>query len=46
MTKNFNISEFQCKGNLKDCECKMTANVKNNISKLAEQLQILRDYLD
>ena len=45
MTKNFNISEFQCKGNLKDCECKMTANVKNNISKLAEQLQILRDYI-
>ena len=45
MTKNFQISEFACKGNLKGCECKMTANVKNNILKLAEQLQILRDYL-
>jgi len=45
MTKNFKISEFECKGNLKGCECKMTANVKNNLLKLAEQLQILRDYL-
>ena len=45
MTKNFQISEFECKGNLKGCECKMTANVKNNLLKLAEQLQILRDYL-
>ena len=39
MTKNFTISEFQCKcGN-----CKMTADVKNNVVKLAEQLQILRN---
>ena len=39
MTKNFSISEFDCKcGN-----CKMSADVKNNVIKLAEQLQILRD---
>lgn len=39
MTKNFSISEFECKcGN-----CKMTADIKNNVFKLAEQLQILRD---
>ena len=39
MTKNFSISEFQCKcGN-----CKMTADVKNNVVKLAEQLQVLRN---
>ncbi len=39
MTENFKIKEFQCKcGN-----CKMTADVKNNVIKLAEQLQILRD---
>ena len=39
MTKNFSISEFECNcGN-----CKMTADVKNNVFKLAEQLQILRD---
>ena len=39
MTKNFSISEFECKGG----NCKMTADVKNNVFKLAEQLQILRD---
>lgn len=39
MTKNFKINEFECNcGN-----CKMTADVKNNVFKLAEQLQILRD---
>lgn len=39
MTKNFKIQEFECNcGN-----CKMSADVKNNIIKLAEQLQILRD---
>lgn len=41
MTKNFNISEFQCK-----CGCKMTANVKENIIKLANQLQVIRDYIN
>lgn len=39
MTKNFSISEFECKGG----NCKMTADIKNNVFKLAEQLQILRD---
>lgn len=39
MTKNFSISEFECKGG----NCKMSADVKNNVLKLAEQLQILRD---
>ena len=43
MTKNFKIKEFECKGNLNDCECKMTADVKNNIIKIADQLQIIRD---
>jgi len=46
MTKNFKISEFKCKGNLKGCECKMTADVKNNIIKVADQLQILRDKIN
>ena len=31
MTKNFQISEFACKGNLKGCESKITDNVKNNL---------------
>jgi len=39
MTKNFSISEFECKGG----NCKMSADVKNNVLELAEQLQILRD---
>lgn len=39
LTNNFNISEFESKdGSL------MPVNVLNNITKLAEQLQILRDY--
>ena len=39
MTKNFQIHEFECNcGN-----CKITADVKNNLIKLADQLQILRD---
>lgn len=39
MTKNFSISEFQC-----NCgDCKISADVKNNLIKLADQLQILRD---
>lgn len=39
MTKNFKINEFEC-----NCgKCKLTADVKNNIIKLADQLQILRD---
>lgn len=46
MTKNFSISEFECKGNLKNCQCRMSADVKNNIIKLADQLQILRDKVE
>ena len=39
MTKNFKINEFKCNcGN-----CKISADVKNNLIKLADQLQILRD---
>lgn len=45
MTKNFNIEEFQCKGNLKGCDCKMPEDVYNNIQELAENLQIVRDML-
>jgi len=45
MTKNFKIQEFECKGNLKGCECKMPEEVYNNIKELAENLQIIRDEL-
>ena len=45
MTKNFKIEEFECKGNLKGCECKMPEEVYNNIQELAENLQIIRDEL-
>ena len=45
MTKNFNIEEFQCKGNLKGCDCQMPDDVYNNIQELAENLQIVRDML-
>ena len=38
MTANFDISEFQC-----HCGCKMPADVHVNITKLANQLQILRN---
>ena len=41
ITKNFNLSEFQCK-----CGCKMPAKVLGNVLVLAEQLQVLRDALD
>ena len=39
MTKNFSISEFECKGG----KCKISADIKNNLIKFADQLQILRD---
>ena len=45
MTKNFNIEEFQCKGNLKGCDCQMPDDVYNNIQELAENLHIVRDML-
>lgn len=38
MTKNFNISEFECK-----CGCEMPNDIYINIVKLANQLQVLRD---
>lgn len=41
MTKNFKIEEFQCK-----CGCKMPADVHLNITKLANQLQVLRNHID
>lgn len=41
MTNNFNISEFQCK-----CGCEMPEDVRKNIEKLAENLQIVRDIVD
>ena len=40
MTKNFNIKEFQC-----NCGCKTPENLKHNILVLANQLQVLRDYV-
>ena len=38
MTKNFKQSEFDCK-----CGCEMTEDVLANITKLANQLQYVRD---
>jgi len=45
MTKNFNIDEFKCKGNLKGCSCEMPDEVYKNIQELAKNLQIIRDEL-
>ena len=46
MTKNFSLKEFQCKGSCSDCgdDCEMPQEVYENIIKLSQQLQILRDY--
>ena len=41
ITKNFNLSEFQCK-----CGCRMPSKVFDNVLLLAEQLQVLRDALN
>ena len=38
LTKNFSLSEFECK-----CGCKMPEFVKKNIIDLASNLQVLRD---
>lgn len=46
MTRNFNIEEFNCNGNIKGCDCKMPDEVYNNVLELAENLQIVRDMLD
>jgi len=40
MTKNFSIGEFNCK-----CGCEMPNDVLVNITKLANQLQFVRDNL-
>jgi len=39
MTKNFKLKEFECK-----CGCDMPLEVYENIIKLSNQLQFLRDY--
>ena len=41
ITKNFNKSEFEC-----SCGCVMPSRVLYNIRIVAENLQILRDYVD
>jgi len=41
LTKNFNKSEFEC-----SCGCNMSAEVLSNIKIVAENLQILRDYIE
>lgn len=38
LTKNFSLSEFQCK-----CGCEMPCEVLANIKNLAEELQVIRD---
>jgi len=43
MTKNFSKSEFDCKCNCGVCE--MPINIYHNMVKVANQLQILRDYI-
>jgi len=44
MTKNFKLKEFKCKGNIEGCDCQMPLEVYENIIKLSNQLQFLRDY--
>ena len=41
LTKNFSKSEFECK-----CGCEMPEDVFLNIQKLANQLQVLRNFID
>ena len=41
LTCNFSMSEFEC-----NCGCKMPEDVKSNIIELADNLQVLRDFLD
>lgn len=40
MTRNFKIQEFECR-----CGCEMPSDVYINIVKLANQLQVLRDFI-
>jgi len=41
LTCNFSMSEFEC-----NCGCKMPEDVKPNIIELADNLQVLRDFLN
>ena len=41
LTCNFSMSEFEC-----NCGCKMPEDVKSNIIELANNLQVLRDFLN
>lgn len=41
LTKNFSSEEFDCK-----CGCDMPEDVLENVQELAENLQIIRDYID
>ena len=43
MTKNFSKEEFDCRCNCGVCE--MPINIYHNMVKVANQLQILRDYI-
>ena len=45
LTKNFKLKEFECKGKLEGCYCRMPDDVYRNIKELAENLQIVRDEL-
>lgn len=38
LTKNFNLKEFECK-----CGCEMSRSVLENIFKLSDELQVIRD---
>ena len=40
LTNNFSLEEFECK-----CGCKMPEFVKKNIIELADNLQVLRDFV-
>ena len=40
LTKNFNKSEFECK-----CGCEMPEEVLSEITKLAGNLQVIRDFI-
>ena len=41
LTRNFSISEFEC-----NCGCEMPEDIKLNIVELADNLQVLRDFLN
>lgn len=41
LTFNFSMSEFEC-----NCGCKMPESVKSNIIELADNLQVLRDFIN